>query len=294
MPASTSTTRGEASVGDQPFRDAETWLAERGVRRDPLRVPTEPPGASEPGSSETVTTGVDDAPTGPAVREAGEPPDAPHVAETVDQPEGGPGHEPPPMTAREAARLAASSADETLRRADEALGASAEVGAPRLEDEVADAVAFVRRSTAGTPQAEGRLTEKLRERGWPEAVVAQAMERCRRGGMVDDAAMAAALVDEGRRKGHAPLRLRSDLRRRGLDDDTIERALAPTAAEDPEAVAFAVARDKADSLTGVEAETAFRRIVGHLARRGHPEALARKVARAAVFDARDAQRIAGH
>lgn len=290
-------TRCEAIVSDQPFRDAEAWLAERGVRRDPLRVPVEPATVPDPATSETVAS-APDAGAGAAPGSASPgptgPPVAPHVAEQEVQPGDGPDHEPPPITSREAARLAASSADETLRRADEALGDSAEAAGPRLEDEVADAVAFVRRSTANTPQAEGRLTEKLRERGWPEAVVAQAMERCRRSGMVDDAAMAAALVEEGRRKGHAPRRLRADLRRRGLDDATIEDALAPTVSEDPEAVAFAAAKDKALSLTGVEAETAFRRIVGHLARRGHPEALARKVARAAVFDARDAQRIAGH
>lgn len=296
-------------MSDQPFRDAEAWLAERGVRRDPLRVPTDPTAVSEPGSESTdraaprPDTGTGTG-TGPGTgAPSDEPPTVPHVAERVEPAadEAGvaepgatavEGDEPPPMSAREAARLAASSADETLRRADESLGASAAAVGPRLEDEVADAVAFVRRSTANTPQAEGRLTDKLRERGWPAAVVEQAMERCRRTGLVDDAAMAASLVEEGRRKGHAPRRLRADLQRRGLDDATIRTALAPTEAEDPEAVAFAVARDKACSLSGVEAETAFRRIVGHLARRGHPEALAHKVARAAVFDARDPQRTA--
>jgi hypothetical protein len=44
----------------------------------------------------------------------------------------------------------------------------------------------------------------------------------------------------------------------------------------------------------VETETAYRRVVGYVARRGYPEALARKVAREAVFASRDAQRAAGH
>lgn len=251
-------------MSERPFRDAEAWLAEQGVRRDPLRVPLQPPAAP-----------LDDEQVDPA------------GAPTTGGVDAG-----PPVGAREAARLAANSADETARRADEAMAAPATTPGPRLEDEVADAVAFVQRSTANTPQAEGRVIAKLRERGWDQAVITQAMERCRRTGMVDDGAMAAALVEEGRRKGHAPRRLRADLRRRGIADEIIEQVLARTEHEDPEAAAFAVARAKADSLTGVDGETAFRRIVGHLARRGHPEALARKVARAAVFDARDAQRTA--
>lgn len=252
-------------MGEQPFRDAEAWLAERGVRRDPLHVrPAEEPT--------------------PATPSAGAPPDgdASAVAPSAE------------VTAPEAARLARASADESVRAADEDASDPRRRGEPRLEDEVAEAVAFVRRSTANAPQAEGRLAAKLAERGWPEAVVEQALQRCRASGLVDDDAMAAALVEEGRRKGHAETRLRADLRRRELSEEVIERALAPLADEDPEAAAFAVARQKADTLTGVSAEAAFRRIVGHLARRGHPEALARKVARAAVFDARDADRVAGH
>jgi regulatory protein len=253
-------------MAEQPFRDAEAWLAARGVRRERIQVrpgtPDVADGAASPAPDPATPTSGDA--HGPAVR------------------------------AREAQRLATASADEALRRQDEAATDRAHRSEPRLEDEVAEAVAFVRRSTATSPQAEGRLAAKLTERGWSSAVVAQALERSRAVGLVDDAAMAAALVEEGRRKGHAPARLRADLRRRELDEGVIDRALAPVREQDPEAVAFDVARRKAATLSGVSAETAFRRVVGHLARRGHPEALARKVARAAVFDARDPQRTAGH
>jgi regulatory protein len=254
-------------MAEQPFRDAEAWLAERGVRRDPLRVRP----AQEPASE------------APAAGDGGAPP---HAV---------PPHAPPAeVSAREAVRLARASADESVRAADQDAADPQRRSEPRLEDEVAEAVAFVRRSTANAPQAEGRLAAKLADRGWSSAVVEQALARCREAGLVDDDAMAAALVEEGRRKGHAATRLRADLQRRELSGEVIERAIASLATEDPEAAAFAIARQKADTLTGVSAETAFRRIVGHLARRGHPEALAHKVARAAVFDARDEQRIAGH
>jgi regulatory protein len=257
-------------ANDTPFRDAEAWLAERGVERDPIRVPLRPP---EPPAE----------PTGPA----GTPPADPRG------PLGATGADAPPVTARQAAGLAADAFDEAVRRADE-LAATPNRSAPRLEDDVADAVAFVRRSTAGAPQSEGRLREKLTDRGAPAAVIDAAMERARQERLVDDAAMVAALVEEARRKGHAPKRIRNDLRGRGFGDDLLDDALRSAEAEDHEAAAFAIAVDKAAGLTGLAAETAFRRVVSHVARRGYPEGLARKVAREAVFTARDAERTAGH
>jgi regulatory protein len=257
-------------ANDTPFRDAEAWLAERGVERDPIRVPLRPP---EPPAD----------PPQPLGARSPDPRD----------PLGAPGADAPPVTVRQAAGLAADALDDAVRRADEA-AALPNRAAPRLEDDVADAVAFVRRSTTGAPQSEGRLREKLADRGTPATVIDAAMERARRERLVDDAAMVAALVEEARRKGHAPKRIRNDLRGRGFGDDLLDDALRRAEAEDHEAAAFAIAADKAAGLTGLAAETAFRRVVAHVARRGYPEGLARKVAREAVFTARDAARIAGH
>lgn len=232
-----------------PFKDAEAWLAERGVPREPVT----PSGAGE-------------APPSPAPQE-------------------------PPVGSREAARLVAqAAADRATAEAERAASPRAETG---LEDDVARAVAFVRRSTASVPQAEGRLAEKLRERGFAREVVRLALERARRERLVDDAAMAAALVEERRQAGHAPTRIRRDLAARGFDAATLDVALAAAEAEDLEAAAFGVAIERAGRLTGVETETAYRRVAGYVARRGYPEALARKVAREAVFASRDAERAAG-
>lgn len=250
---------GRASDGEpKPFRDAEAWLAERGVPREPIRVGA-PPDASP------------DAPAGPAAQDTGGPPVSP----------------------REAMRLAEQAAGDAEQQAGDQ-ATYPDPKRPRLEDDVAEAVAFIRRSTSATPQAEGRVRDKLTERGWPGAVVKQALDRARAERLIDDAAMAAALVDERRRKGHAPARIRRDLKARGFDDATLAAALAAAEAEDPEAAAFAVANDKAQRLTGVDTETAFRRVAAHVARRGYPDGLARKVARQAVFTTRDPERTAGH
>ena len=241
-------------AADGPFRDAEAWLAERGVRREPLHVE---PVAQDPAS----TPQLDDGPG--AVR------------------------------SREAAHVAAQADADRRLVADERAAAPAEPTEEPLSDEVARAVAFIRRSTASAPQAEGRLRDKLGDRGHEARTIELALAQARRERLVDDAAMAASLVEEKRRAGHAPARIRRDLRDRGFHDDVLDVALAAAEQEDPEAQAFAVAIDRARRLTAVPTETAFRRVHGHVARRGYPDALARKVARAAVFSSREDERSAG-
>lgn len=238
-----------------PFRDAESWLAERGIQREPVtRPPSAPPSA---------------------------PPDAPAATE-----------DPTPISARHAARLAAQQADQQAEAADAA--AAVPTPAPRLEDDVAAAVAFIRRSTASTPQSEQRLRDKLAARGTAPVVVEQALADARRQGLVDDAALVAALVEERRQRGHAPARIRRDLAARGFGPQLLDEALAGAEAEDPQAAAFALAQRRAQQLTGIDAEAAVRRVTGYVQRRGYPDALARKAARDAVFATRDDERTAGH
>ena len=243
---------GAAKPGD--FKDAEAWLAERGVRRETIVVPLTAPPADE-GASPPADEGAP-----PATDEGASP-----------------------ATAREARRLAADALDAAVQRSDEQ-AATPNRSDPRLEDDVAEAVAFLRRSTAMAPQSEGRLREKLAERDTPSVVIERALERARR----------ERLVDERRRKGHAPARVRRDLRERGFDDALLDVALAGAETEDPEAAAYALAQDKAARCTSLAPEAAFRRVTAHVVRRGYGEGLARKVAREAVFTARDAQRTAGN
>ncbi len=252
-------------AGDGPFRDAEAWLAARGVTREPLQVEPVDPDAAPPAGDDGESGAA-----APAVRGVGQ------------------------VGAREAGRVAAQAA------ADREVGAAEQAAAPTqpveqpLSDEVARALAFIRRSTATAPQAEGRLREKLADRDHSARGIELALERARRERLVDDAAMAGALVEEKRRAGHAPARIRRDLRARGFDDAVLDPVLAAAEGEDQEAAAFAVAMERATRLTAAPAETAFRRVHGHLTRRGYPDSLARKVAREAVFSTRDDARTAGH
>jgi regulatory protein len=255
-----------ADDAQQPFKDAEAWLAARGIERDPIEVPLEPPEPVEPTPAGTTAAAGD----------------------VSTQDAGTPG-----VSARDAARLAGQAeTDAQAREGDER--ALPDPDRPSLEADISEALAFIRNSTAAAPQSEGRLRTKIAERGWSDVVAEAALDRARRERLVDDAALAAALVEERRARGHAVARIRRDLRDRGFDATTLDGALASAAAEDPEAAAFEIAAGRAARLTALPAEAAFRRVVGFVVRRGYPDGLARKVAREAVFTAREQERTAGH
>lgn len=227
--------------------DAESWLRDRGVAREAMKVP---------------------------------PPSRPDADERT------------PVSAREAVRLA-SELPSIPSEQESAADAVDEVVRESLSDEVAKATAYIRRATASTPMSEGRVRERLATREFSAPAIDLALERARRERLVDDAALARAMAEQGVAKGHAPARIAHDLRKRGLPDQVVTDALAAATPTDLEAAAFAVALKKARSTNGVEPEAAFRRVMGHLARRGYPEALARRVARQAIFEDRDPDRVAG-
>lgn len=210
-------------------RDAEAWLADRGITREVVFDPA----------------------------------DADELPEDDDEPDG------PPAVAP----AASVAVDEAALRG---------------------ALAFVRRSASAAPQSEGRLRDKLLERGVAEDVVDAALVAARSERLVDDPAMLAALVAERRARGHATARLQRDLLARGFTASDVAAALGAAAPTDPEADAFAQARVAAARHRDVSAEAALRRTVDHLRRLGHPDGLARKVAREAVFADREPERTAGH
>jgi regulatory protein len=246
---------------DGPFRSAEEWLEQQGVRREPIAAP--PPAVeSQPGPD-------------PSAREVA------RLAEAQARDAAAGLAPPPPLDPADAP----DAADPDARTPPQHRN---------LEDEVARALNFIRRSTANQPASEGRLRRKLADRDTPAPAIDQALRRARDERLVDDTALARALVEERRAKGHANKRIRMDLRKRELSDDVIEAAIARYDVEDPEAVAFDVARRRADTYGALEPEKAFRRLVGYLARRGHSEHVARKVAREVIYVEREQERAAGH
>ncbi|HWV48315.1 MAG TPA: regulatory protein RecX, partial [Microbacterium sp.] len=109
-------------------------------------------------------------------------------------------------------------------------------------------------------------------------------EFCRRG-YLDDAILAGHLVTSGvERKGQGRVALSRALAQRGIPRDVIETALDELPDDDDER-ALEFARTKARSLSRLDNDTALRRLVGQLARRGYNGAVAMKAAKAALAEA---------
>ncbi len=73
------------------------------------------------------------------------------------------------------------------------------------------------------------LQEKLVERGFDAAAAATAVDALRSQGLQDDRRFTEAFVSARVGRGHGPVRIAAELRRRGIPDDEVETALAEAA-----------------------------------------------------------------
>lgn len=107
---------------------------------------------------------------------------------------------------------------------------------------------------------------------------------CRRG-YLDDAVLAGHLVTSGvERKGQGRVALSRALAQRGIPRDVIETALDELPDDDAER-ALEFARTKARALSRLDGDTALRRLVGQLSRRGYNGSVAMTAAKAALAEA---------
>lgn len=104
---------------------------------------------------------------------------------------------------------------------------------------------------------------------------------CRRS-YLDDAVLAGLLVTSGvERKGQGRIALSRALSQRGIPRDVIDAALDDLPDDDSER-ALDFARSKARSMSRLDNDTALRRLVGQLSRRGYNGAVAMSAAKAAL------------
>lgn len=143
------------------------------------------------------------------------------------------------------------------------------------------ALAYLLRSTAKRPLTVAEARDKLCARNHPEdvcdAVLAHALDR----GVLDDQAFADAWVqDRGVTRGYGRQRLQRELRRRKIDQHTIDRALARLDDIDEVAQATDLARARAQRMpASVEPPKVAGRLVSFLLRRGFDSGIAHQVAR---------------
>lgn len=115
-------------------------------------------------------------------------------------------------------------------------------------------------------RSEAEIRQNLRKHEIPEAVIEETLERLRKDGLANDDQFARAWVEN-----RASFRPRSrrmmalELRQKGLDDESVEAALAQV---DDEALAYESARKRVSRLKGLEWSGFRKKLSEFLARRG--------------------------
>jgi len=130
------------------------------------------------------------------------------------------------------------------------------------------------------PRTRAELARGMARRGVPEDAATAVLDRFTEVGLIDDQAFASAWVDS-RHSGRALGRraLSAELRRRGVEDETVKVAVDNVTDEDEEAAARALVQRKLHTMSRLPKETQTRRLVGMLARKGFSQGLALRVVR---------------
>ena len=136
------------------------------------------------------------------------------------------------------------------------------------------------RLLAVRPRSAAELARRLRMKGYGPEVAEEVIGRLRELGMIDDAAFAGMLArDRVRLRPQGARRLASELRQKGVDEETARAAIRETL-EGEETDERALARRAAEKWrprAGEEPERARRRLHGYLARRGFDGDVIREV-----------------
>jgi len=126
----------------------------------------------------------------------------------------------------------------------------------------------------------------LAQRGFDAGVVDATIDRFTIRGWIDDAVLAEQLLYAGTsRKGQGRRAIAQTLTARGIARDVADAALA-TLPDDDDDRALEYARSKAHGLRSYDLDTAMRRLIGQLARRGYSGSVASSAARTALTEER--------
>jgi regulatory protein len=132
------------------------------------------------------------------------------------------------------------------------------------------------------PRSRRELETRLLRAGFEPGEVARELERLQEVGLVDDARFAGGFAEQAvTRRLQGSRAVASALAAKGVDRRTIERALAEVGGDDAERIRR-VAASRVGRLASLPRETAYRRLVSFLVRRGYDPAAARGAAAAAL------------
>ncbi|MFW7413964.1 regulatory protein RecX [Demequina sp. SO4-18] len=115
-----------------------------------------------------------------------------------------------------------------------------------------------------------QLREGLVSREVAPEVADEVIERYREVGLLDDAALSAAIVRaRHRERGKSRRAILEELRRKGFEAQDIDAALAQITDDDEQDAARALAVKRWNQLDGVDRDKRVRRVVGMLGRKGY-------------------------
>ncbi len=147
----------------------------------------------------------------------------------------------------------------------EAAEAAAEADEAAERDCTEDAVRILARRA----RSSGELEDELRRLGHEPHVVAEVIDECERSHYLDDEGLARAVTEKLRTSKRASrAQIRRKLRERKLPDGVIELAVSEIDADEEAELLRHTAADRARRLGGLDRQTAERRLLGFLARRG--------------------------
>ncbi|NIH87955.1 regulatory protein RecX [Amycolatopsis granulosa] len=124
------------------------------------------------------------------------------------------------------------------------------------------------------------LRQALRRKGFDEEIREQLLGKLDDAGLVDDAAFAEQWVRSRHAyQGLARTALVAELKRKGVDAEVAAQAAGEIDRESEEQRARELVRKRLRTMTALDEQTATRRLLGTLARKGYPQGLAYTVVR---------------
>lgn len=182
-------------------------------------------------------------------------------------------------------RTRLSAAREALAAAEQAAGASGPVPGDGPSDAEAYRAArqVVLRQLAVGPRTRQQLADKLRDRGCADHVATQVLDRMTEVGLIDDQSYAEMLVRTRQdSKGLAVPALRHELRRKGVPEELVERALDEVDPQRERAQAEDLVATRLRTMHGLDRVVQTRRLAGFLARKGYSAGVSYAVIRDAL------------
>jgi regulatory protein len=152
-----------------------------------------------------------------------------------------------------------------------------------MGDPEAVARAVCLRALTGAPKTRQQLADLLLRRGVPDDAATAVLDRFTEVGLIDDAAFARAWVSSRQSgRGLARRALRAELQAKGVDREVAAAALEELDPQDEWDAARRLVERRMPSMGRLDRQTAERRLMGMLARKGYGGGLAAYVVREAL------------